>query len=87
HALDKLANSGFTSVLVEGGAHVARSFLDSDTVDEIVMYVGAKVAGGVGLPSVAGTFPTISDAHPLVFTGVERLGPDIKITARIERNT
>ncbi|MEN8239071.1 MAG: bifunctional diaminohydroxyphosphoribosylaminopyrimidine deaminase/5-amino-6-(5-phosphoribosylamino)uracil reductase RibD, partial [Actinomycetota bacterium] len=39
HARDELANSGFTSVLVEGGAHVARSFLDSDTVDEIVMYV------------------------------------------------
>ncbi len=86
-ALAALGEDGITSVLVEGGAHVARSFLEAGAVDEIVMYLGAKMAVGIGLPAVAGEFATISDAFPLVYTGVERVGPDIKITARIERNT
>jgi diaminohydroxyphosphoribosylaminopyrimidine deaminase/5-amino-6-(5-phosphoribosylamino)uracil reductase len=86
-AMDDLGRDGVTSVLVEGGAHVARSFVQAGMVDEVVVYVGAKLAGGVGLPALAGPFATISDALPLHFTGVERIGPDIKITARIERNT
>jgi diaminohydroxyphosphoribosylaminopyrimidine deaminase/5-amino-6-(5-phosphoribosylamino)uracil reductase len=86
-AIEELGNEGLTSVLVEGGARVARSFVSAGMVDEFVVYVGAKLAGGVGLPALAGAFTTIADALPLTFTGVKRLGPDIKITARIERNT
>jgi diaminohydroxyphosphoribosylaminopyrimidine deaminase/5-amino-6-(5-phosphoribosylamino)uracil reductase len=86
-AVEALGSRGFTSVLVEGGAHVARSFIDADAVDEVVVYIGPKLADGVGLPAIAGPFATIGDALPLTFMDVERLGPDIKITARIERNT
>ena len=86
-AIDKLGNDDITSLLIEGGAHIARSFVETDMVDEVVVYLGAKLAGGVGLPAVAGPFSTIADAHTLTITGVERLGPDIKITAHIERNT
>jgi diaminohydroxyphosphoribosylaminopyrimidine deaminase/5-amino-6-(5-phosphoribosylamino)uracil reductase len=85
-SLFELARLGITSVLVEGGAHIARSFIDADAVDEIVVYVGAILAGGTGLPALAGSFATIADALPLTFTGVDRIGPDLKITARIERN-
>jgi diaminohydroxyphosphoribosylaminopyrimidine deaminase/5-amino-6-(5-phosphoribosylamino)uracil reductase len=85
-SLFDLARLGITSVLVEGGAHIARSFIDADAVDEIVVYVGAILAGGTGLPALAGSFATIADALPLTFTGVDRIGPDLKITARIERN-
>jgi diaminohydroxyphosphoribosylaminopyrimidine deaminase/5-amino-6-(5-phosphoribosylamino)uracil reductase len=81
-----LARLGITSVLVEGGAHIARSFVDADAVDEIIVYVGAILAGGTGLPALAGTFATIADALPLTFTGIDRIGPDLKISARIERN-
>ena len=86
-AMEKLGAEGITSVLIEGGAHVARSFINAGMVDELVVYMGAILAGGVGLPAVAGPFATIAQALPLTFTGVERLGPDIKITARIGRNT
>jgi len=86
-ALDNLGDGGITSVLVEGGAHVSRSFIETDTVDEIVVYIGAKLAGGVGLPALSGRFTTIADALPLTFTGVDRLGGDIRVTARVERIT
>ena len=86
-SLNDLGDTGITSVLVEGGAHVARSFIEADAVDEVVVYVGAKLAGGVGIPAIAGRFATISDALPITFTGVDRLGPDIRITATIGRTT
>ena len=86
-AVEELGKDGITSVLVEGGAHVARSFIEAGLVDELVVYVGARLAGGIGLPALAGPFATITDALPLAFTGVDHLGPDLKITARIERNT
>jgi diaminohydroxyphosphoribosylaminopyrimidine deaminase/5-amino-6-(5-phosphoribosylamino)uracil reductase len=86
-SLEDLARVGITSVLVEGGANVARSFIEADVINEIIVYVGAKLAGGTGLPALAGPFTTMADALPLTFTGVDRIGPDLKITARIERNT
>ena len=85
-AVDELGANGITSVLVEGGAHVALSFVNSGIVDELVVYIGAKLAGGVGLPAISGSFATMADAIPLTFTGIERLGPDMKITARLDRN-
>jgi diaminohydroxyphosphoribosylaminopyrimidine deaminase/5-amino-6-(5-phosphoribosylamino)uracil reductase len=86
-AIDDLGSRGITSVLIEGGAHIARSFIDAKVVDEVIVYIGSKLADGVGLPAIAGPFATIGDALPLTFMDVERLGPDIKIIARIERNT
>jgi diaminohydroxyphosphoribosylaminopyrimidine deaminase/5-amino-6-(5-phosphoribosylamino)uracil reductase len=86
-AVDQLGGNGITSMLVEGGAHVAHSFIEAKLVDEVVVYIGSKLAGGVGLPAIAGPFATIGDTLELSFMDVERLGPDIKITARIERNT
>jgi diaminohydroxyphosphoribosylaminopyrimidine deaminase/5-amino-6-(5-phosphoribosylamino)uracil reductase len=86
-AITALGSNGITSILVEGGARLARSFIEADAVDGIVVYIGAKLAGGVGLPAMGGPFATIADAHPLSFTSVEHLGPDIKITASIERTS
>ena len=85
--LDDLGAKGVTSVLVEGGAHIARSFLDSDAVDELVVYIGAKIAGGAGIPAIAGVFDSISSAIPITISTVERVGPDIKIRARMGRIT
>jgi len=85
-ALDHLAGMGILSVLVEGGAELARSFIDAELVDELVVYLGAKLAGGTGHPAIAGTFPSIDCALPLTVEDVVRIGPDIKITSRIGGN-
>jgi diaminohydroxyphosphoribosylaminopyrimidine deaminase/5-amino-6-(5-phosphoribosylamino)uracil reductase len=45
HALEKLAERGITSVLIEGGPQMSRAFLDADLVDEAVVYQGARPAG------------------------------------------
>jgi diaminohydroxyphosphoribosylaminopyrimidine deaminase/5-amino-6-(5-phosphoribosylamino)uracil reductase len=76
-----LESRGMLAVLVEGGPTLARSFLESGLVDEIVWYLGASLAVGHGIGALSGEFATIGDATPLVFDSVERIGEDIKITA------
>jgi diaminohydroxyphosphoribosylaminopyrimidine deaminase/5-amino-6-(5-phosphoribosylamino)uracil reductase len=77
-----LGTRGIVSVLVEGGPRVSRSFLDAGAVDNIVWYVAARVAGGVGLPAVGGTFANIADAHPVDVIDVTVIGGDLRIDAR-----
>lgn len=79
--LDRLSEAGIGSVLVEGGARVARSFLESRAIDELVLYMGAKLAAGTGLPAVDGVFATIDEAVPLEITDIRRIGTDVRITA------
>lgn len=78
-----LPGHGVLSVLVEGGPRVAAAFLDAGLVDEIVWYIGAKLGGGVGVPAIAGTFASVSDAIELSVTDVTMIGPDIRITGHL----
>jgi diaminohydroxyphosphoribosylaminopyrimidine deaminase/5-amino-6-(5-phosphoribosylamino)uracil reductase len=79
--LKELGSDGVLSLLVEGGPTLAGSVLASGLVNEIVLYLGAKIARGVGQPVVAGTFETISDALDVQITDVTMLGTDVRITA------
>jgi diaminohydroxyphosphoribosylaminopyrimidine deaminase / 5-amino-6-(5-phosphoribosylamino)uracil reductase len=76
-ALETLAGRGITRVLVEGGPTVARAFLDTDLIDEAVIYHGAKPVGVDGLmPFVSeGLDRVTSSGH---FTQIEAraFGPD-----------
>jgi len=78
-----LGARGIVSAMVEGGPHVARSFLEADAVDRIVWYVAGRLAGGVGLPAITGTFDTIGDARSIDIVDVMMVGPDIRIDATI----
>jgi diaminohydroxyphosphoribosylaminopyrimidine deaminase/5-amino-6-(5-phosphoribosylamino)uracil reductase len=49
--LDDLAARGISSLLVEGGAQTARSFLDQNLVDRIVLVTGDTVVGADGIAS------------------------------------
>ena len=49
--LDDLAARGMASVLVEGGAKVAKAFLDEDLVDRIVLFQGPDAIGEDGIAS------------------------------------
>lgn len=68
-----LATRGISSLLVEGGARTARSFLDAGLVDRILLFEGAGTIGkdGVASPSVPGRVP---DGFSLRNTA--RLGAD-----------
>ncbi len=70
------------SVYVEGGATVASAFLAERLVDEIHITMGPLLLGG---PHTAVTdlgVSTMSQAHHLGITDVQRLGDDIVVTAR-----
>ncbi|MEZ5792083.1 MAG: bifunctional diaminohydroxyphosphoribosylaminopyrimidine deaminase/5-amino-6-(5-phosphoribosylamino)uracil reductase RibD [Nitratireductor sp.] len=79
--LDDLAARGVRSIMVEGGAAVARSFLDEGLVDEIALYEGAvSLAGDKAIAS-----PLMPGSTPKGFTPGEtaRYGSDqMRIYAR-----
>lgn len=54
-----LATRGISSLLVEGGARTAKSFLDAGLVDRILLFTGAAAIGGEGVasPFVSGRMP------------------------------
>ena len=63
HRLDDLlaalATRGISSLLVEGGARTAQSFLDAGLVDRILLFTGTEAIGkdGIESPSVPGRVP------------------------------
>ncbi|MGI2033708.1 bifunctional diaminohydroxyphosphoribosylaminopyrimidine deaminase/5-amino-6-(5-phosphoribosylamino)uracil reductase RibD [Rhizobium panacihumi] len=71
--LETLATRGISTLLVEGGATVARAFLAQDLVDRIILYVSDKVVGEGGLES-----PLTPSDIPASFTllGSAPVGPD-----------
>jgi len=78
-----LGQRGIVSAMVEGGPSVAASFLRAGVVDEIVWYVGAKLAAGTGIPALPGDFDTMEDVTDVTIERVDRVGPDVKISATI----
>ena len=57
--LEDIAARGLSTLMVEGGAEVARSFLIEDLVDRIVLFTGASVvgSGGIAAPVTRASIP------------------------------
>ena len=81
--MDDLAARGIQSILVEGGARIAKSFLDEDLVDEIVIHVGGAPElpqssdSAVYAPFTPNDLPTKFDVCQTL-----RFGPDTSIRLR-----
>ncbi len=75
----RLGDLGLLDVMVEGGPHLARSLFAAGIVDRIVIYYGAKLAGGTGKSAFAGSFATLTDARDLQIKSVDVLGDDIRV--------
>jgi len=78
--LSSLARMGLLDVLVEGGPSLAGALWQARLVDRGVFYLGGNVAGGLGQPVFASTWPTLSAATPVEIIAVEQLGSDLKVT-------
>jgi diaminohydroxyphosphoribosylaminopyrimidine deaminase / 5-amino-6-(5-phosphoribosylamino)uracil reductase len=76
--LRDLTARGLHRVLVDGGAHVHRSFLDAGVADRLELFVNARVlAGGPGF--VAGPGYALSQAPSFQIDLVERVGDDLRL--------
>lgn len=88
HALAKaLGDAGVLSVLVEGGAGVHGALIDSELVDEVMLYMAPIVLGGRSPSWVNGLgVSALEDALGFRFdTPVTMLGRDILLHARRKR--
>jgi diaminohydroxyphosphoribosylaminopyrimidine deaminase/5-amino-6-(5-phosphoribosylamino)uracil reductase len=85
--LRELGKRAISSLLVEGGARVITSFLRQKLADKLVVAIAPKILGrgtdAVGELDIAG----ISQALPLKFQRITRVGDDIVIEARVEHST
>ncbi len=84
-ALDQLGASGITSVLLEGGPHLAGSFLDAGEVDEVRLFLAPLILGGRAArdPLEGEGVEAIADAVGALTLGCERHGEDLLVSARI----
>jgi diaminohydroxyphosphoribosylaminopyrimidine deaminase / 5-amino-6-(5-phosphoribosylamino)uracil reductase len=80
--LDRLARRGVTSLLVEGGAQVAGSFLEAGLVDRLLLFLAPRVAGSDGISWAGRGGPRrMKDALRLGGMEVSRVGEDLLVTA------
>lgn len=84
-ALEQLGDAGITSILLEGGPHLAGSFYDAGAVDELRLFIAPKILGGRaarGIVEGVG-IERVDDAIIPVHWQWEPSGEDLLITARL----
>lgn len=85
-ALDRLGALGIQSMLLEGGPHLAGSFLDADEVDEMRMFIAPIAVGGraARMPIEGEGSDSIAEAPRALSMDVSRVGEDVLIGARLK---
>jgi len=82
-ALEKLADKGITSLLVEGGRDLSTALLKENLVDRLQIFIAPKLLGG-GTKSILGLgINRMEDVVPFRKTEWQQIGSDILITADI----
>jgi diaminohydroxyphosphoribosylaminopyrimidine deaminase/5-amino-6-(5-phosphoribosylamino)uracil reductase len=85
-ALDQLgAGAGVTSILLEGGPHLAGAFLDAGEVDELCLFLAPLVLGGSTArdPFEGEGVERIAEATRALTLDVERIAGDVLVSARL----
>jgi len=84
-ALDQLGAMGVTSVLLEGGPHLAGAFLDAGEIDEIRLFLAPVLLGGRTArdPLEGEGVERISEALRALTFECDRIGEDLLISARL----
>jgi diaminohydroxyphosphoribosylaminopyrimidine deaminase/5-amino-6-(5-phosphoribosylamino)uracil reductase len=85
--LAELHNRGVRSVLLEGGPKLAGAFLAAGLVDRMIYYVAPKLLGDGPAALVGAGVTTITDAIDLDVLDVDRIGPDLRLTAKLRSPT
>ncbi len=84
-ALDQLGAVGISSILLEGGPHLAGAFLDAGEIDEIRLFLAPLVLGGKKArdPLEGEGVELISEAVRALTLTCDRVDDDLLIGARI----
>jgi diaminohydroxyphosphoribosylaminopyrimidine deaminase/5-amino-6-(5-phosphoribosylamino)uracil reductase len=85
-ALAQLGTAGVSSILLEGGPHLAGAFLDAGEIDDMRLFVAPIVLGGrTARGAVDGEgSEAIADATRALTLDVERIDGDLLIRARLK---
>jgi diaminohydroxyphosphoribosylaminopyrimidine deaminase / 5-amino-6-(5-phosphoribosylamino)uracil reductase len=85
-ALDQLGSSEVSSILLEGGPHLAGAFLDAGEVDEIRLFLAPLILGGKSArdPLEGEGVEAIADAVRALSLDCERIGEDLLVSARMK---
>lgn len=79
--MDKLAHSGITSLLAEGGRDLSSALLRAGLVDRLKLFIAPKLLGG-GTKSVQGLgMNRMEDLVPFKQSYWTQIGPDMLLTA------
>jgi diaminohydroxyphosphoribosylaminopyrimidine deaminase / 5-amino-6-(5-phosphoribosylamino)uracil reductase len=86
NALSQIGAAGITSILLEGGPHLAGAFLDAGDVDEIRLFVAPVVLGGShGRDPLEGEgVERIAEATRALTLECDRVADDMLISARLK---
>lgn len=85
-ALSELGQRGVTSLMLEGGSHLAGAFFDAGEIDELRMFVAPILLGGKASPSLIGGegVERIADAVRPVHISRMPVGDDLLTIARLK---
>lgn len=74
---------GIRSVLVEGGSMIHSTLIAEELWQKMVLFVAPLVVGGATAPAIFASdgIADLTSAHRLRFDAVEKVGPDLMITA------
>jgi diaminohydroxyphosphoribosylaminopyrimidine deaminase/5-amino-6-(5-phosphoribosylamino)uracil reductase len=86
NALSQIGAAGITSILLEGGPHLAGAFLDAGDIDEIRLFVAPVVLGGSHArdPLEGEGVERIAEATRALTLECERVADDVLISARMK---
>jgi diaminohydroxyphosphoribosylaminopyrimidine deaminase/5-amino-6-(5-phosphoribosylamino)uracil reductase len=84
-ALAALGDQGVTSILLEGGPHLAGAFLDAGEIDEVRLFLAPLLIGGRQArdPLEGEGVETISEALRALTLDCEKVADDLLISARL----
>lgn len=82
--LKDLGQRSVNELHVEAGHKLNGSFLREGLVDEMLLYLAPRLLGpGLGMAQTA-PLQTLADGTALDYVSVERIGPDLRIVARVQ---
>src|SRR3954468_5270380 len=84
-ALDQLAHRDVTSILLEGGPHLAGAFFDAGEIDEARLFLAPLIVGGRKSRDAleGGGVELIADAVRALTLDCDRIGDDLLVSARL----